>query len=214
MGTLYYAGDWIPVRESSVKAPDKLGLSTVIVASNELCYQTNCSRWFYFFFRSMKPHGQWQFNETQLLGSAFLNKRFLLCCVRCTNDSKWRHQCKKKNSSCHSVAWYHWRSQKIGCICLLISNSVGNVNFTFRIFNIRQFYSKFIIEQNSFGFSFNLHILLLVYGRRSTQNINWKKLFVYWNVTFTESHRTRTHSWLRMHFVLIRRVKTMISADA
>lgn len=129
LGTLYYAGDWIPVRERSVKAPDKLGLSTVIVASNELCYHTNCSRWFYVFFWSMKLHGQLQFNETQLLGSAFLNKSCLLCRVRCTNDSKWRHQCKKKNSSCHSVAWYHWISQKIGCICFLISNSVGNVNF-------------------------------------------------------------------------------------
>lgn len=53
LGTLYYAGDWIPVRERSVKAPDKLGLFTVIVASNELCYHTNCSRWFYVFF------GQW-----------------------------------------------------------------------------------------------------------------------------------------------------------
>ena len=29
-----------------MKAPDKLGLSSVIVASNELCYHTNCSRWF------------------------------------------------------------------------------------------------------------------------------------------------------------------------
>ena len=84
LGTLYYAGDWIPVRESSVKAPDKLGLFTVIVASNELCYHTNCSRWFYVFFWSMKPHGQLQFNETQLLGSVFLDKSCLLCCVRST----------------------------------------------------------------------------------------------------------------------------------
>ena len=67
-----------------MKAPDKLGLFTVIVASNELCYHTNCSRWFYFFFWSMKPHGQLQFNETQLLGSAFLDKSCLLCCVRST----------------------------------------------------------------------------------------------------------------------------------
>lgn len=67
-----------------MKAPDKLGLFTVIVASNELCYHTNCSRWFYVFFWSMKPHGQLQFNETQLLGSAFLDKSCLLCCVRST----------------------------------------------------------------------------------------------------------------------------------
>ena len=188
-----------------------MGLFTVIVASNELCYHTNCSRWFYVFFWSMKPHGQLQFNETQLLGSAFLDKSCLLCWVRSTIMTQNEDTSVKKNSSCHSVAWYHWISQKIGCICFLISNSVGNVNF--HIFNIRQFYSKFIIEQNSFGFSLNLHILLIVYERWSMQNINWKKLFVYWNVTFTESHRTRTHSWLRMHFVLIRRVKTMISAD-
>ena len=32
----------------------------------------------------MKPHGQLQFNETQLLGSAFLDKSCLLCCVRST----------------------------------------------------------------------------------------------------------------------------------
>ena len=32
----------------------------------------------------MKPHGQLQLNETQLLGSAFLNKSCLLCRVRCT----------------------------------------------------------------------------------------------------------------------------------
>lgn len=61
-------------------------------------------------------------------------KLFTLSRALYYNDSKWRHQCKKKkNSSCHSVAWYHWISLKIGCICFLISNSVGNVNF--HIFN-------------------------------------------------------------------------------
>lgn len=209
----WYAGDWIPVRESSVKVPDKLGLSTVIVASNVLCYHTNCWRWFYFFW-SLENPTVWQFNETRLLGSAFLNQSLLLCCVRCTinNESKWRLTSvkKKQNSSCNSVTWYHWISLKFDSICFLISNSVRKVNF--HISNFQRttiLHSKFLIEQNSFGFSLNLHILLLVYERWSMQNMNCKELFVFWNVTLT----TRTHIWLRIHFVLIRRVKTMISAD-
>lgn len=129
LGTLYYAGDWIPVRESSVKAPDKLGLSSVIVASNELCYHTNCSRWFYVFF------GQWNltvsYNSTKpsYWAVRFWTKvvYFVACAVLMTQNEDT--SVKKKNSSCHSVAWYHWISQKIGCICFLISNSVGNVNF-------------------------------------------------------------------------------------
>lgn len=51
---------------------------------------------------------------------------FVACAVLMTQNEDTS---VKKNSSCHSVAWYHWRSQKIGCICFLISNSVGNVNF-------------------------------------------------------------------------------------